>query len=187
MKVTHLLLLPALMLASVETPLEIAPSQAQVTFTLGDVLHTVHGTFALKRGNLRFDPETGKASGEIVVDAASGQSGSPARDKRMHANILESERYPEIAFRPDRVEGKVAPEGGSDVKLHGVFSIHGGDHELVVPTHVDAAGGRYTTTAHFVVPYVKWGLKNPSTFVLRVSDKVDIDVRLVAQAATASQ
>jgi hypothetical protein len=52
-----------------------------------------------------------------------------------------------------------------------------------VPTHVDAAGGHYTATAHFVVPYVKWGMKNPSTFVLRVSEKVDIDVRLVAQAA----
>jgi polyisoprenoid-binding protein YceI len=187
MKLTHLLLLPALLLASVETPLEIPPSQAQVAFTLGDVLHTVHGTFALKRGNLRFDPETGKASGEIVVDAASGQSGSTGRDKRMHANILESGRYPEIAFHPDRIEGKVATDGPSDVKLHGVFSIHGGDHELSVPTHVDAAGGHYTATAHFIVPYVKWGMKNPSTFVLRVSDKVDIDVRLVAQAATPSQ
>jgi polyisoprenoid-binding protein YceI len=183
MKLTHLLLLPALLLASVETPLEFAPAQAQVSFTLGDVLHTVHGTFALKRGNLRFDPETGKASGEIVVDATSGQSGSAGRDKRMHANILESERYPEIAFHPDRIEGKVAGDGPSEVKLHGVFSIHGGDHELSVPTHVDAAGGHYTATAHFVVPYVKWGMKNPSTFVLRVSEKVDIEVRLVAQAA----
>jgi len=187
MKLTHLLLLPALLLASGETPLEIPPAQAQVSFTLADVLHTVHGAFALKHGSLRFDPESGRASGEIVVDAASGQSGSPARDKRMHANILESAHYPEIAFRPDHVDGKVAAEGGSDVKLHGIFSIHGGDHELTVPTHVDAAGGHYTATAHFVVPYVKWGLKNPSTFVLRVSDKVDIDVRLVAQVATVSQ
>jgi polyisoprenoid-binding protein YceI len=180
MKLCRLLLLPVLLFAGADTPLDIAPGQTQVTFTLSDVLHTVRGAFALKRGHLRFDPETGKASGEIVIDAASGNSGSAARDKRMHANILESQKYPEIAFRPDRVEGKIAPEGSSNATLHGVFSIHGADHELEVPIRVDASGGRYNTTAHFVVPYVKWGMKNPSTFVLRVSDKVDIDVKLVA-------
>ena len=181
MKLTSLLFVPALLAFAADAPLEIAPAQAQVTFTLGDVLHTVHGTFDLKRGKLLFDPTTGKASGEIVVDAASGRSGSAARDRRMHANILESQRYPEIVFRPDRVEGKVAHEGPSEAVLHGIFSIHGADHEVTVPLHVDAAAGHYTAKAHFVVPYVKWGMKNPSTFVLRVSDKVDIDVTVVAQ------
>lgn len=186
MRLTHLLFLPALLLASAETPLDIPCAQAEVHFTLGDVLHTVHGTFALKRGKLRFDPETGKASGEIVVDATSGNSGSAARDKRMHANILESAKYPEITFRPDRVDGKVAGEGPSDATLHGVFSIHGGDHEVDVPVHVVATGGRYMATARFIVPYVKWGMKNPSTFVLRVSDKVEIDVKLVAEPSHAT-
>jgi polyisoprenoid-binding protein YceI len=181
MKLTRLLLIPALVFAAADTTLDIAPRDAQVSFTLSDVLHTVHGTFALKRGNFRFDPETGKAFGEIVVDAASGQSGSQARDRRMHSNILESDRYPEIVFRPDRIEGKVAAEGASDAVLHGLFTIHGGDHELSAPVHIDAVGGRYAATAHFTVPYVKWGMKNPSTLILRVSDKVQIDVRLVAQ------
>jgi polyisoprenoid-binding protein YceI len=181
MKLTRLLLIPALVFAAADTTLDIAPRDAQVSFTLSDVLHTVHGTFALKRGNFRFAPETGKASGEIVVDAASGQSGSQARDRRMHSNILESDRYPEIVFRPDRIEGKVAAEGASDAVLHGLFTIHGADHELSAPVHIDAAGGRYAATAHFTVPYVKWGMKNPSTLILRVSDKVQIDVRLLAQ------
>jgi polyisoprenoid-binding protein YceI len=183
MKIARLLLVPALWLAAADAPLDVPPAQAQVSFTLGDVLHTVHGTFALKHGRLRFDPETGKASGEIVVDAGSGQSGSPARDRRMHANILESAKYPEIVFHPDRVDGRIAPDGASDATLHGLFSIHGEDHELDVPVHVEAAAGRYTATAHFTVPYVKWGMKNPSTFVLRVSDKVQIDVRLAAEPA----
>jgi polyisoprenoid-binding protein YceI len=180
MKSFSLLVLPALLLAA-DTAVEIAPSQAQVAFTLSDVLHTVHGTFGLKRGKLRFDPESGKASGEIVVDAASGESGSPGRDKRMHANILESARFPEIVFRPDRIEGRIAPEGASEGVLHGVFSIHGGDHEISVPVHVEAGAGHYTATAHFEIPYVKWGMKNPSTLFLRVSDKVQIDVRVVAE------
>jgi polyisoprenoid-binding protein YceI len=146
------------------------------------VLHTVRGSFLLKRGNIRFDSATGKASGELVVDAASGESGNGARDRRMHKNVLESDRYPEIVFRPDRVEGKVAQQGASQVGLHGMFSIHGAEHELTLPVEVEAAGGQYTAAIVFAVPYVKWGMKNPSTFFLRVDDKVEIGIHTVASA-----
>ena len=149
-------------------------------FTLGDVLHTVHGTFQLERGNIRFDPATGRASGELVVDAASGASGSGARDHRMHASILESSRYTEIVFRPDCVQGKILPEGASQVQLHGMFGIHGAEHELTIPLEVQASGGQFTVTGRFVVPYVKWGMKNPSTLILRVADKVQIEIHTVA-------
>jgi polyisoprenoid-binding protein YceI len=152
-----------------------------VEFTLGSLLHTVHGDFHLKSGTLNFDPQSGKAHGELVVDAASGESGSPARDKRMHTSILESARYPEITFRPDRVDGKIAPEGKSQVQLHGIFAIHGVEHEILFPITVDAAAGQYSVTGVFEVPYVKWGMKNPSTLMLRVSDKVEISIQTVAR------
>jgi polyisoprenoid-binding protein YceI len=164
----------------------IDPAQTKVEFTLGSLLHTVHGDFKLKRGTLRFEPESGKLSGELVVDAASGESGSPARDKRMHASILESAKYPEIVFRPDRVDGKVAAEGRSEVQVHGVFAIHGVEHEMLVPATVGAADGQYNVTVSFEVPYVKWGMKNPSTLMLRVNDKVDIIVQTVAHLSGAN-
>jgi polyisoprenoid-binding protein YceI len=160
----------------------IDPARTKVEFTLSDVLHTVHGTFQLTSGTLRFDPATGAASGELVVDARSGDSGSKARDKRMHANILESEKYPRIAFRPDRVEGKLATEGKSQVQLHGMFSIHGAEHEISVPAVVDADGSQYNVAATFAVPYVKWGMKNPSNLILRVGDTVEISVHTIAIA-----
>lgn len=163
-----------------ETDLQIDPAQTSVQFTLGDVLHTVHGSFQLKRGNIHFDTATGRASGELVVDAASGESGSGARDHRMHANILESSRFTEIVFHPDCVQGKVLPEGASQVQLHGMFGIHGVEHELIIPLEVVGAGGQYTVTGRFVVPYVKWGMKNPSTLILRVADKVQIEIHTVA-------
>ena len=163
-----------------EAMLQIDPALTKVSFTLGDVLHTVHGTFALKRGTIRFDTLNGKASGELVVDAASGNSGSAARDRRMKASILETDRYPEIAFRPDHVQGRVAPQGTSQVELHGTFLIHGVEHEITLPLQVQAAAGKYTASGKFTVPYVKWGMKNPSTLLLRVSDKVDIDIETVA-------
>jgi polyisoprenoid-binding protein YceI len=160
-------------------PFAIDPAQTKVEFTLGSLLHTVHGDFHLKRGTLSFDPQSGKASGEIVVDATSGQSGSPARDRRMHAAILESAKYPEIAFRPDRVDGNVAPQGKSVAQLHGVFAIHGAEHEILLPITVDAAAGQYTVDGIFEVPYVSWGMKNPSTLLLRVNDKVEIAIHTV--------
>jgi polyisoprenoid-binding protein YceI len=168
-----LVLLPACALLA-QTALEIDPAQSKVEFSVDSTLHKIHGTFQVRRGTIRFDPETGKVSGELIVDATSGDSGSSARDHRMHKEILQSDRYPEIVFRPDRVEGKVAPEGASQVQLHGIFSIHGSDHEMTVPVDVQAGGGLYTSTAHFVVPYIKWGMKNPSTFVLRVNEIVEI-------------
>jgi polyisoprenoid-binding protein YceI len=159
----------------------IDPAQTKVEFTLGSLLHTVHGNFQLKRGTLSFDPQSGKASGELVVDATSGESGNPSRDKRMHAAILESAQYPEITFRPDRVDGKVAPQGKSQVQLHGVFTIHGVEHEILLPVTADATAGQYNVTAIFEVPYVKWGMKNPSTLMLRVNDKVEITIHTVTR------
>jgi polyisoprenoid-binding protein YceI len=188
MRTTTKTLLAALLLAAGlfaqdrAEALAIDPVQTKVEFTLGDVLHTVHGTFALKRGSVRFDPSTGAASGEITVDAASGQSGSGARDRRMHKDILESTRYPEIVFRPTRIEGKVAPQGPSQVRIHGIFSIHGADHEIVMPAEIEAAGGEYKLFAHFDVPYVKWGMKNPSNLILRVNDKVEIAIHTIARS-----
>jgi polyisoprenoid-binding protein YceI len=147
-----------------------------INFTLGDVLHTVHGTFRMKQGSLRLDAASGKLTGEIVVDAKSGESGNGMRDRKMHREVLESERYPEIAFRPDRVDGTVALSGKSSVHVHGTFTIHGSDHEITVPAEVEVTSDQWTATLHFAIPYAKWGMKNPSTLFLRVSESVDIEL-----------
>lgn len=159
-----------------QSTLGLDPAKTSVKFTLADVLHTVHGTFLLKRGELQFDPSSGKISGEIVVDARSGESGSGMRDRKMHKEVLQSERYPDISFRPDRVEGTVATPGRRSVQVHGIFRIHGTDHEITVPADVEMAADHWTATVHFTVPYAKWGMKNPSTLFLRVSDSVEIDL-----------
>jgi hypothetical protein len=57
-----------------------------------------------------------------------------------------------------------------------MFRIHGAAHEVMLPIQVLIDNGRATAKIHFTIPYVKWGLKNPSTLFLRVSDKVDIDI-----------
>ena len=77
---------------------------------------------------------------------------------------------------PDRIEGTVAPQGKSSVMVHGMFSIHGADREITVPAQVEMSPDHWTATVHFTIPYEKWGMKNPSTLFLRVSDSVEIDL-----------
>jgi polyisoprenoid-binding protein YceI len=119
--------------ATQEIVLGLDPAQTKVHWTVGSTAHTVHGTFALKSGSVYFDPESGKAGGEIVVFATSGDSGNSSRDAKMHKEVLESAKYPDVVFRSTKVEGNVARTGNSDVKLHGVSVLHGAEHELIVP------------------------------------------------------
>jgi len=169
-----------------ERTLQLDPAQTSVKFTLGDVLHTVHGTFQLKRGTLEFAPDAGKLSGEIVVDAASGSSGSGMRDHKMNKEVLETSRYPEIVFHPDRIEGTVAAQGKSSVRVHGMFNIHGVDREITVPAEVEMSADHWNATVHFTVPYAAWGMKNPSTLFLKVIDSVEIDLTAVGNVVTPS-
>ncbi len=177
-------ILAAASIPAPETAVQLDPAQTKVEFTLGDILHTVHGTFALERGEMRWNPVTGQASGELVVNAASGSSGNNMRDHRMSAHVLESKLFPEIVFRPDRIEGKLEPAGASQVQLHGIFLIHGASHEITVPLVVQASPEGYAATAHFSVPYVKWGMKSPSTLFLRVNDTVQITVHTIIHRTT---
>ena len=129
----------AVSLAAQELVYTLDPAQTSVKFTLGDVLHTVHGTFKLKQGELQVDPD-GKTVGQIAVDARTGDSGSSMRDRKMHKEVLESTQYPDVTFRPDRIEGTVASSGKSSVTVHGVFNIHGVDREITVPVQIETNG-----------------------------------------------
>ena len=171
-----LLFSPAAFAQAQQLRLQFDPAKTTVAFTLGDILHTIHGSFRLKEGSVRYDTASRSVDGTILVDAPSGQSGNRSRDRKMHREILESARYPTITFRPDKVQGTVAPMGTSTLQVHGIFSIHGTDHELTVPIRVEIFPDHWIADTHFTVPYVKWGIKNPSTFVLRVSESVEIDV-----------
>src|SRR5437016_164733 len=161
-----------------EIVIRLDPAQSKVHWTLESTVHTVHGSFAFKKGNLLLDISTGKASGEIVVDATSGNSGNDSRDKKMHKEVLESGRYAEIVFRPDRVEGKITPQGTFTVQVHGLFVLHGHEHELTVPVKAELAGDHWAGSAKFSIPFIDWGLKNPGNFFLKVNHAVEIELEL---------
>ena len=161
-----------------EVTLNLDPAQSKLTWTLGSTLHNVHGTFSLKSGTMKFDPASGGARGEFIAYATSGESGNDSRDKKMHNEILESSRFPDIVFRPTKVDGKVASAGKSEVRLVGNFLLHGAEHEITVPVQAELNGNRWKGTAKFSVPYIAWGLKSPNTFFLKADPAVEIELEL---------
>jgi polyisoprenoid-binding protein YceI len=164
--------------ATAEIVLTVDPAQSKVHWTVDSTLHMVHGTFALKGGSVHFDPESGRAGGEIAVSATSGETGNNSRDARMHKEILETAKYPDALFKPTQIEGKVAPSGPSDSNVHGVFSIHGEDHDVIASVHTEITGDHWKGTTKFEVPYVKWGIKDPSNFLLKVKPVVNVELEL---------
>jgi len=164
--------------SAAEIVLTLDPAHSNLHWKVDSTLHMVHGTFSLKSGTVRLNSETGDATGEIAVSALSGESGNGSRDKRMHKEILETSRYPEVIFRPTEVEGRVGQAGASDVRLNGVLSIHGADHDLTALVHAELTGDRWTGTSKFEVPYVKWGIKNPSNFLLKVKPVVSVELKM---------
>lgn len=167
----------ALPAVAAEYTLELKPDTTKITWTLADPLHTVRGTFALKHGTVDFDPETGKAAGQVAVDVTSGQSGSEARDHKMHANVLQSARYPEAVFVPRGIEGKLALPGASNLRMPGTLTMHGAAHEITAEVQTTATADEIRAVITFDIPYVAWGMKDPSNFLLKVDKTVKVSIQ----------
>jgi polyisoprenoid-binding protein YceI len=156
------------------------PAKTSIIFSLTGWPHNTHGTFRLKRGLMRVDPATGKMDGSIVVDAASGDSEEPIRDARMRSGILDAGRFPDISFAPQQVLSHGDPQGEFPVKVRGIMSLHGTQHEFTIDARVHRDADEVTIHCNFVIPYVDWGLENPSILMFTVSKNVDLDVTTVA-------
>jgi polyisoprenoid-binding protein YceI len=171
-----LCLIPAIF--SQQISVDFDPTLTKISWSLVGNVHTSHGTFQLKEGHVRVDPASGNASGELVVEAESGDSGNGARDKRMKKEILETDKYPEIQFKITKLEGAVSGDTAANVRVFGQFSIHGASHNISIPLTVTIKGAEFSGSGKFVVPFVDWGMKDPSNFLFKV-DKT-VEVQLVA-------
>jgi polyisoprenoid-binding protein YceI len=160
------------------------PDASQVAFALGGSGHHVQGSFHVQSGSIDFDRAAARISGSVVVAAGSGNSGEPARDKKMNADVLDVAHFSEVSFAPRSYQGTIAAAGDSTIQVTGVFTLHGTPHDLTVPMQIHIEGANCTAKTHFTVPYVKWGLKDPSIFILKVAKEVDIDLTLAGRVSS---
>lgn len=157
------------------------PEGSKVAFALNGTGHHVEGIFHVQNGSIDFDRTAQKISGTIVVAAGSGDSGEPSRDKKMNSDVLNVAQYATVTFEAKSFQGTIAPAGDSTIQVTGVFTLHGTPHDLTVPMLLHFDGASLTAKTHFSVPYVKWGLKDPSIFILKVAKDVDIDLTLAGK------
>ncbi|MFZ1085299.1 MAG: YceI family protein, partial [Terracidiphilus sp.] len=80
----------------------------------------------------------------------------------------------------------VAASGVSSIQVTGVFTLHGTPHDLTVPMQISIDGTKLTAKTHFTVPYVQWGLKDPSIFILKVAKVVEIDLTLEGRLSSSN-
>ncbi len=152
------------------------PDDTKVSFHLGATGHDVEGLMHLTAGEIHLDADSGTASGKIEIDLRSSETGNKKRDKTMHKKVFETERFPWVVFEPDRFEGALPPSGSGELELFGTLTIHGSKHPLSMKTQFEIEGDQFKGSTTFAVPYVEWGLENPSLFVLRVAKEVDVTV-----------
>jgi polyisoprenoid-binding protein YceI len=159
----------------------INPDSSQVAFSLSGTGHHVQGTFHVKSGSIDFDRSAQTISGSVVVAAGSGESGDKGRDKNMNSTVLDVAQFAEVSFVTRSYQGTIAASGDSTVQVSGVFTLHGTPHDLTVPMQLHIDGANVTAKGHFTVPYVQWGLKDPSVFILKVAKEVGIDLTFVGR------
>lgn len=161
---------------SQQMAMDFDPAATKINWSLAGNVHTTHGTFQLKEGHVDVNTANGHVSGELVVAADSGASANAARDKRMKKEILETDKYPEIRFKVTKLEGAAPLKNESSLRVLGQFTIHGSSHEVTIPLQVSINGMEFSGAGKFIVPYVDWGMKDPSNFLFKVNKTVEVEL-----------
>jgi polyisoprenoid-binding protein YceI len=162
--------------AAAERTFRLDPAATTIRFRVKARAHQVLGTMPLVSGELRFDPATGTAGGEIVMDPGRAETGINRRDRTMRDEVFEVQRFPRLVFRPKAMAGEVPTAGAGTVRLEGTLDIHGGEHPVELPVTLQVSDGAVRATTTFVIPYVSWGMKNPGNAMLAVADTVEVRI-----------
>jgi polyisoprenoid-binding protein YceI len=157
------------------------PDASEVRMTLKTTHELVHGAFHIQSGSVEFDRSTPAMSGSVVVLAASGKTGNGARDKKMNKEILQVEQYATVSFAPKTYAGVLSPSGDSTIQVTGIFTLLGTPHEMTIPMLVHLEGTNATAKANFSVPYIQWGLKDPSFLFWKADKDVALELSLTGQ------
>jgi hypothetical protein len=157
------------------------PDASEVKMKLNTTHEVVNGTFHIQSGSISFDRTASHISGIVIVAAGSGKTGNDSRNKKMNKDILKVDQFTTVSFAPKTYDGTIAGSGDSTIQVSGVFTLIGTAHDLTIPMQIHIDGSKATAKAQFVVPYVQWGLKNPSFLIWKAENDVVIDLNLVGQ------
>lgn len=161
----------------------VSPDLSEAKMTLKTNHEIVNGMFHVQSGSIDFDRNAPQMGGTVIVAAESGKTGNDSRDKKMDKDILKVQQYTTVSFAPKTYTGTIAPSGDSTIQVTGVFTLLGTPHDLTIPLQIHIEGENCTAKAHLIIPYVQWGLKDPSFMVWKAEKQVDIDLNLAGHVS----
>jgi polyisoprenoid-binding protein YceI len=114
------------------------PTHASAQFSIKHMMvSTVRGTFRKVSGVVNLDDKDPTKSGvEVVIDAASIDTGEPKRDAHLKAaDFFDVSKYPTLTFKSTRIEK--ASKG--KFKVTGDLTMHGQTHPLTLLVEAPSA------------------------------------------------
>jgi polyisoprenoid-binding protein YceI len=157
--------------------LDLDPAHSSASVRFGATFHSVSGFLGPAHGRIAFDTRTGDADGDVVLAFDDARTGNSRRDSKMHHKILQTDLYPLATFHVERVNlPRPLHQGRNDLQLVGRLDFHGTTRPFALPASADLAGDRVTASAEVEVPYIAWGLADPSFLFLRVAKVVTVEI-----------
>ncbi len=144
------------------------------------------------QGNASFTPNGGAldaARVDIRIQASSLEVADDVSDKdrqeinhRMHTEVLETDRFPEIVYECSRVNAS----GGGDrywAALNGELTLHGVTNVMSVSARVVIEGDSLRASGEFVVRQSEYGIAQVSAAggAIRVKDELKCTFDIVAR------
>jgi len=180
--IAALVALPALAApeAAPERVYRVDPDHSTAGFTLDSTWHLVHGSGARLEGELRIsgqEARTLRLDGEVRAPASQLVTGNDRRDRKMHQETLAVEEHPYIRFHPSGIVGE-QPEGlQDDGREHGLvvagrLEVRGAARPVEVPVTVRFTPGRVLVDGTIEIPFLEFGVPDPSFFLARVEKVV---------------
>ncbi|GIW34801.1 YceI family protein [Meiothermus sp.] len=148
--------------------------EGRVTYAASYNLGRWEGANTSVRGTVRWNSQTGEASGQVCVELGRFDSGNALRDADARG-VFDVNRFPQSCLEVERLV-----QTGEDAVLSGTLEISGTRRAVRISGKLTREGNTYRFAGGFNTSFSEWKLNPPSLLFLRVNDPVE--VRLEARA-----
>ncbi|MCX7782569.1 MAG: YceI family protein [Meiothermus sp.] len=148
--------------------------EGRVTYAASYNLGRWEGANTSVRGTVRWNNQTGEASGQVCVELGRFDSGNPLRDADARG-VFDVNRFPQSCLELERLV-----QTGEDAVLSGTLEISGTRRAVRISGKLTREGNSYRFAGGFNTSFSEWKLNPPSLLFLRVNDP--LEVRLEARA-----
>jgi len=148
--------------------------EGRVTYAASYTLGRWEGTNTSVRGSVRWNSQTGEATGQVCVELGRFDSGNALRDADARG-VFDVNRFPLSCLEVERLT-----QTGEEAVLLGMLEISGTRRPVRISGKLTREGNTYRFVGGFNTSFSEWKLNPPSLLFLRVNDPVE--VRLEARA-----